>query len=314
MKFVLILLLVTGFGMQAYSQAKKPSLMVIPSDAWCKANGCVTTQDAQGVKKDIPDYHKAFETDFALVNTKIGELMTDRGFPLKDLEGALKVLQRRQIDELAMGADGIEVEESVLDEVRKRVKPDMVLQVEWTVNRMGTKQSITFIMRSLDAYTYEQAAAASGTGENVLTGTALPVLLEEAVLNHLDNFCAQLQTHFDGVLENGRKVTLEIVLGKDNGLEKGLRSEFDDVYLSEIIEKWVSENTVNGNFNVTTSSRTRMMFEDSRIPLYSAADKAIDTGDWVRGLDNLLRKTYRLDTEIDEVGLGEVKLIIAGKR
>ncbi|MDR2765750.1 MAG: DUF6175 family protein [Tannerella sp.] len=314
MKSILTVWLVTGLSMMAYSQAKRPSLMVLPSDAWCKANGCVTTNDAQGVEIGVPNYQKAFETDFSLVNTKIGELMTDRGFPLKDLEGALKVIQRRQVDEAAMGADGMETEESVLDMVRSRVKPDLELYMEWKVNRMGSKQSITFIMRALDAYTFEQVAAASGTGENALSNTPLPVLLEEAVLNHLNNFCAQLDDHFNRTLKNGRKVTLEIALGKDNGLEKGLRTEFDDTYLSEIIETWVSENTVGGNFNTTTSSRTRLMFEDVRIPLYSIDDKAIDTGDWAKGLDNLLRKTYQLDTEIDEVGLGEVKLMILGSK
>ncbi|MDR2042225.1 MAG: DUF6175 family protein, partial [Tannerella sp.] len=263
-KRILTVLLATATVTAACGQAKKPSLMVLPSDAWCKANGCVTSITAQGIETHVPDYPKAFETDFSLVNTKIGELMTDRGFPLKDLEGTLKSIKRRQVDEAAMGADGMEAEESVLDMVRTRVKPDIELYMEWKVNRMGSKQSVTFILRALDAYTSEQVAAASGTGSEALSNTPLPVLLEEAVHNHLDNFCSQLDGHFAGILKNGRKVTLEIVLGKDNGLERGLRTEFDDTSLSEIIENWVSENTVGNNFNTTTSSRTRMMFEDVR--------------------------------------------------
>ena len=41
------------------------------------------------------------------------------------------------------------------------------------------------------------------------------VLLEEAVLAHLDNFNGTLMTHFDDLFENGREVIMRIKVWDD---------------------------------------------------------------------------------------------------
>ena len=72
-------------------QAKKPTIMVVPADVWCSENGYMTTYDNQGDEVSVPDYEKAMQNDMDLVNaiTKIGELMAERGLPLKDLASTL---------------------------------------------------------------------------------------------------------------------------------------------------------------------------------------------------------------------------------
>ena len=76
----------------AMGQAKKPTLMVVPSDAWCKEHGFEQTFDNQGTPEQIPDYKAAVSTDKQLnaVISKINILMADRGFPLKDLQQNVK--------------------------------------------------------------------------------------------------------------------------------------------------------------------------------------------------------------------------------
>ena len=49
-KFVLIFILLFG-SLLGFSQAKKPTIMVIPSDNWCIKNGYVQTQDVMGTIK-----------------------------------------------------------------------------------------------------------------------------------------------------------------------------------------------------------------------------------------------------------------------
>src|SRR5690606_12934685 len=93
MKFVtLMVLLIAG---SAFGQAKKPTIMVVPSDAWCFKNGFVMEFDNQGTKVKIPDYKRAFQedADLLLVISKINGLMADRGFPLKNMESAIKSLE-----------------------------------------------------------------------------------------------------------------------------------------------------------------------------------------------------------------------------
>ena len=55
-----LFLLALGTGI-AFSQAKKPTLMVVPSDAWCNTNGYMMEFDNQGTTVKIPNYKKAFQ-------------------------------------------------------------------------------------------------------------------------------------------------------------------------------------------------------------------------------------------------------------
>ena len=70
-----------------FSQAKKPTIMVVPSDVWCTKNGYMSEYDNQGTKVSVPNYQAAVQenSDLLLVISKINELMAERGFPLKNL-------------------------------------------------------------------------------------------------------------------------------------------------------------------------------------------------------------------------------------
>ena len=113
--FVMAALLLPAMLM---AQAKRPTLMVIPADSWCSANGYMTTEDG----KQVPDYEKAWQEnqDLFSVVTKIGELMTDRGFPLKDMSQSLKNIGM--------------------------VRTDILMEVGWKVNKTGPKQSVSYTL------------------------------------------------------------------------------------------------------------------------------------------------------------------------
>jgi hypothetical protein len=139
------------------------------------------------------------------------------------------------------------------------------------------------------------------------------VLLEEAVLSQLDNFNAQLQSHFDDLLTNGREVTLRIQVW-DNGSGTDLESEYDGDELGEIIDDWVFKNTVNGRYSKSESSENYMFFEQVRIPLYDANNKPMDTKDFVQQLRKFLKEPpYNLISKADMNGLGAGLLYIGEK-
>lgn len=78
-----------------FAQAKKPTIMVVPSDVWCNQNGYMKSFSNQGETVKVPDYKKAFQenADLLLVISKINGLMAERGFPLKNLESEIKSLE-----------------------------------------------------------------------------------------------------------------------------------------------------------------------------------------------------------------------------
>ena len=312
MKRLLILQFVVLITTLVFSQAKKPTLMVVPSDLYCNKHGYMQTFSNQGSTEMVPDYKKALQNDSQLLTaiTVIGQMMADRGFPLKLMEQELKNLNQESAeDALLTSKSGADVAESPVDRLKKRSKSDIILQVTWLVNRTGPKYSLTFNLQGIDAYTNKQIAACQGTGDPTFTAE-LPVLLEESIANHLETFTTQLQNHFDDMFENGREITLRVKKWEDS--EFDLESEFDGTELSDIIEDWISANTVKGRFNTTDATENYMYFEQVRIPLYDQDQRAMDARRWTRGLINKL-KTYGVPAKLMMKGLGQATIVIGGK-
>jgi hypothetical protein len=206
-------------------QAKKPTLMVVPSDLWCKEYGYLTEFNNQGTKVLIPDYKKALQEDanLILVISKINELMADRGFPLKNLESILKSLENQSAeDALLMNSEGAEINENPIDKLKKVAKADIIIQMTYTIQSVGPKNTVTFNLQGIDSYTNKQIAGSSGTGAPSFTAE-IPVLLAEAVVANIDLYNVQLQNHFDDMFENGREVILRVLTW--NNWEYNLESE-----------------------------------------------------------------------------------------
>ncbi|NTU95635.1 MAG: hypothetical protein HGA83_02300 [Bacteroidales bacterium] len=312
-KIIFIIALSILSGNTGFSQAKKPTLMVVPSDVWCTKNGYMADFDNQGTKFKIPDYKKAFQenSDLLLAVSKINELMAERGFPLKNLESSLKSLQDQAAeDAMLTSKSGADINETPIDVLKKVARADIWIQMTWTVNQTGPKKSITFVLQGLDAYTDKQVAGASGTGAPSFTAE-FPVLLEEAVISHIDNFNAQLVKHFDDLFANGREVILRIKTF--SSFSGDLESEYGGEELGTIIEDWLAANTVQGRFGTTDATESMMLFEQVRIPLYDANGRAVDARSWARGLQKMLKDKYQIDSKLMMKGLGQAQLVIGEK-
>lgn len=264
-------------------QAKKPTLMVIPADTWCTANGYMTEMEEQGKTTRVADYEAAIQNDMDLYNviTKIGELMSDQGFPLKDLSQTVKsIKQSAAEDEMTTSrTGGSTLAETPLDRLLNRAKADILIELAWKVNTVGPKHSITYTLRGLDAYTNKQIAAAQGTGAPSFSAE-LPVLLEEAVVEKMDGFVSQLQAHFDDLMENGREVDIDVRIF-DNGSGLSFEEEYNGEELTDIIDNWMAENTVNHRYNLSDATDMVMRFEQVRIPLYRQNGRPMDTRQFV---------------------------------
>lgn len=298
----------------AFSQAKKPTLMVVPSDVWCTTNGYMMEFDNQGTKVKIPDYKRAFQenADLLLVVAKLGELMAQRGFPLESMESGLNTLASESAeDALLTSKTGAGISESPIDKLKKTVKADIWMKVTWTINQMGPKKSITFILQGIDAYTDKEIAGASGTG-NELIGASLPVMLQTAVLSHIDNFNVQLMAHFDDMFKNGREIIIRIK--KFDSWEGDLEKEYDGKELNAIIEEWLAKNTVQSRFSTAESTENMMLFKQVRIPMYNEAGTALDAKGFCKGLQNFLKKPpFEITNKLMMKGLGQASIVLGEK-
>lgn len=315
-KYFLILMLLCIMPTLTFGQAKKPTIMVVPAQPWCEKHGYMMRADVQGESLNVPDYERAIQQDMELYNvmTKIGELMSDREFPVKDLSSSVRNLRQNAAeDEMTTSrSSGSTLAESPLDRLLARAKADILVEVMWDINETGPKRSVTYTLKGIDAYTQKQVAAASGTGNPSFTGET-PILLEEAVIDKMDNFTTQLQNHFQDMKDNGREIILTVRIF-DNGSGLCFEDEYDGEELTDIIDNWMSQNTVKHRYSIEDATENIIHFEQVRIPLYRENGTAADAR-WFSGqLRKFLQKPpYNLTSKILTKGLGRADLILGEK-
>lgn len=308
--------LLLGLTISLMGQAKLPKLMVVPSDVWCHENGCMETMEVMGEQVNYPDYKRAMQTnrDLMAVIGKINTLMAERGFPLQDMSQTLRSIERTNQENsvLRTKTSGASLAESPVDRLRRTARADIILEVDWGINKNGPKHSITYNLRGLDAYSNKQVAGAEGTGAPSFSAE-IPVLIEEAVQNHMDPFTEQLRQHFDDLLENGREVVIELQI-PDNGQDLDFESEYGGKELAEIIDEWMHENTVQHRYSKADGTENYLLFDQVRIPVYRPNGMAMDADSFARQLRNFLKAApYNITTKVVNRGLGRCLLVVGEK-
>jgi hypothetical protein len=302
-----------------FGQAKKPVIMVVPSDAWCVRNGYVQEFESYGQKEMVPDYNAALKNnaEIRLLISYMGDFMAKEEFPIQSLESVLKNIQNesRDVSMITSNESGAMIMESPVDELRRVAKPDIILDIDYQVKKKGPKKQVSFNLTAYDAYTSKIISGNTGVGSSV--NAPVEVLLEEAVLSFKDNFLRGLQNHFDDMFANGREVV--VTLRRFDTADVTFEEEFDyqgeSVELADLIDLWFSENTVQGRYSFNERTADVLKFEQVRIPLYgkniAGKEVAIDTRGFVKPLVKMLKdEPYYIPVTVYQKGLGEVWLII----
>lgn len=296
------------------AQEKKPTLMILPSDNWCEARYFMTTYENQGLDVQTPNYQQAFveDSELPLVISKVGGILTSLGYSVKDAEMETKAVYARMAeDNLTMSkTSGASVAESPLDMIKRRAKMDIVIQIWWKINKEAAGKSVSFILEAFDSYTSKRVATSSGTGN--VSNEVVPVMLEEAVKDHIQEFDLQMTKYYQEMETKGREIVLNVRVW-DNW-ENDLETEFDGEELLDCIQDWLADNAVGGNFNLSDATENFAQFEQVRIPLFDEKGRAMDA----RAFVNLLRKhlsaaPFEITSKVMLRGLGEANLILGEK-
>lgn len=295
--------------------AKKPTLMILPSDNWCEQRYFMTEFDNQGTKQKVPNYKQAFQedTEIGQVISKIGSLMIDRGFPLKDAEQELKAIEARTAEDnmTTSSNSGSSIAESPLDKLKNKAKADIIIQIWWKVTKTDNGKVVSFVLEAFDAYTSKRIASSTGNGAPNNTDI-VPVLLQNAILANIDPFASQIQQHFTDMFSNGREVILTVK--KWNSWDKNLETEIDGKEISEHINDWMQANTVKSRFNMSDATENIIRFEQVRIPLFDNMNKPIDARQFAKKLQKHLKaEPYNFEVKLMTRGLGEAILVLGEK-
>ena len=310
----LFLLLVATLSGMVQAQEKKPTLMIVPSDNWCTQRYFTTTYDNQGVKVRVPDYQRAFQEDLEIkgVIAKLGAMLTDMGYSLKDCEQELKAIATRQAEDNVTLSKTSEASlvESLLDQLKRRTKSDIIIQVDWVIRKETAGRIVTFTIEAFDSYTSKRIATATGTCDP--SDQPIPMLLECGVMSHIKNFDKQMDNYFRDLKKSGREIVLTVRCW--DSWDKDLETEYDGEELTDCIQQWIRENTVKSVFNLSDATENFLQFEQVRISFFDDKGNAMDA----RAFATMLRKhlgkaPYNIPAKVMVRGLGEAILVLGEK-
>lgn len=300
------------FSLFAIAQ-KKPTIMILPSDHWCEMRYFMTTYDNQGTKVKTPNYQQAFmeDTEIGPVISKIGQILTDMGYSLKDAEQEIKSINTKTAEDnvTISKSSGASLVESPLDMLKRRIKCDILIQISWDLSRSVSGHSTTFTLEAFDSYTNKRIATSIG---NIEGQGSIADLLFSAVQKNVKPFDKQMDSWYSDQKKNGREINLTIRCW-DNW-EEDLETEFNGEELTDCIQNWLKQNCVGGAFNMSDGTESYAQFEQVRIPLKDDRGNALDA----RGFATMLRKhlakpPYNITAKVMQRGLGEAIIVLGEK-
>lgn len=320
--FLLFTLLFSIFSVNAQSvventgspKALKPIIMVVPEKAWCINHGFVRNDNPK-----VPDYEKALLNDEVLnVVTKMGGIMQERGYPLKNLQSALDELKNEEAMDKALTsrADG-EIMEDDLDKLTRVAQADILVNIAFTRTNYGPRNMVEFRVTSIDAATNKQIGGE--TGRSSASGAPISTLLEESVLGFMDNFTNSIQRHFEDIVANGREGSVIFKIASDCPLnfDSEITLNGDTGELNEVIDYWMNEHAVNGSYTQSAKSRTRLSYEQVRFLLFGKGKfggkpKAINMEGFVKPITSFLSQ-FGLSVATTPIGIGKAYVVLGRK-
>lgn len=313
-KLILVTLLLIS-GTLAFSQAKKPIIMVVPADVWCKENGF--TQEFDG--KSIPDYKAAMQNnaDIRVLISGMADFMAKNEFPIVSLEQKLKELEEESaVNAMTMSKSGDEIAESPIDKLNAIAKPDVILDLYFKKVRLGPQTHIEFNLQAIDAYSGKIISGNAGQG-TPSSAVDLTNQLQEAVLSFKDNFLLGLTNYFNVQFREGREI--KVTLKRWSECEYDFESEFgdEDDELGDLITDWFKKNTVSGRFTRSSATENIMKFDQVHIPMIvekeDGTTEAYAAEDFAKKLAKYMKKVTGVECKRVVKGLGDVTIIMGGK-
>lgn len=302
--FIIVLLAVVCANAQV-----RPSIMIVPSDQWCELRNFMKSYSDNGTTYYVPDYEEAFRQDMELspmINTLKGMFLDYCYKDVMSCEQAIKNLNRSEsADAITYSkTNGAQFRETELDIIKRQLKSDIILYVNWIPNGIGGSQTLS--MEAVDAYTGMSIAAVTCTNVSM----NLSKLSHEIKQNFtsLDN---QLVSYYELLESEGRSISLTIRCW--DSWDKDLEYEFNGEELLDIIRTWCYKNTINGSFRMDDATENFAVFGSVQIPLIDESGMQMDARSFANMLRKYLRKNYEIPSKLMQNGLGSATLVLGEK-
>lgn len=287
----------------------RPSILIVPSDQWCELRYFMKNYSDNGSVAYIPDYETAFRQDRELspmLNTLKEVFLANCYKDVVSCEQAIKNLNRNEAADAITYSktSGAQFRETELDIIKRQVKADIILYVNWIPNIDGKSQTLT--MEAVDAYTSVTIAATTCTTVSMNISN-----LANEIANNFKTLDEQLLSFYSSLASEGRTITLTVRCW--DSWDKDLETEYDGNELLDIIRAWCFRNTCNGLFRMDDATENFALFSDVHISLLDENGMPMDARSFAGKLRKYLKNTYAIPSKVMQQGLGSAILVLGEK-
>lgn len=231
----------------------QPTIMVIPF-----------TRDKEDVRKVLD-----MDGDRRLAIAKVKEAFDNRGFSTIDFVAKLKETETRQVFTSENLTD-------IKTQIIEFSGAEIYIEVDVQKQYSGTGNSANVVLTGYDASTGASLANKVAMSEKFHTQD-FARLINRAVEATMEDFLNVLQGKFTDIVENGRLVAIEFDIAADSDLRMSTDIPGQSMALSDVLEIWIEEKALNGNYHLQGSSDVKVIFDQVRVPFRDKNGNNIST-------------------------------------
>jgi hypothetical protein len=228
------------FGQTAVMQ---PKIMVVPF-----------TKDGEDIRTVLDN-----DVNRRLAITKVKEGFDNKGYSTVDFVGKLKAARDNQVFTSDNQTD-------IKSKIIEMSGCDIFVIAEVDAKKDNSGASVNVILSAYEVSTGNSLSNKVGSSGKFFTDD-FGKLTSKAVEKCIDDFTQTMATKFSEIEKNGHSVLVTFSFSEGSSLNMTSEVGKDKLALSDLLEDWISKNSVNGNYHIQGTTDLKMIFDDVRIPL-----------------------------------------------
>lgn len=307
-----------GLGTMLAADAKKPKIILFPSDDWCINKGYM-------LDANTPDYERAMrDEDMDGAVAVMGDMMAELGYEMFSLKQELKNLHTEAAFRTSVQSKGDgTIMESDRDLITRNVGVDFMVELTLNVKPSGARRTVEFKVATIDAASNK--ILHGDVGSSKASSGPISLLVKEAVNGYFENFCDKIDLAFTNIEKKGREGSITIEIADDCPLcfEDEITVDGESGELADYITYWLEERAVDGNCSLTHKSREQMRLDQVRFPLFAQVAaggfgskkgkvKALTMEEFIKPIATDLGRLGVSVTTVP-IGQGKVFVVLGGK-
>lgn len=237
---ILLVLSSVTFGQTAVVQ---PKIMVVPF-----------TKDGEDIRTVLDN-----DVNRRLAITKVKEGFDNKGYTTVDFVGKLKAARDNQVFTSDNQTD-------IKSKIIEMSGCDIFVIAEVDAKKDNSGTSVNVILSAYEVSTGNSLSNKVGSSGKFFTDD-FGKLTSKAVEKCIDEFTQTMTSRFTEIEKNGHSVLVTFSFAEGSSLNMTSEVGKDKLALSDVLEDWVTKNSVNGNYHIQGTTDLKMIFDDIRIPL-----------------------------------------------